>query len=92
MTMRNGAVGVRNRIAMGIVRRPSKHRVDPLDEPIGHDVLQLFGLVVHLVPAHAHHLHEKKLDEPVTTEHERGEFVARLGEADTAVRFVLDKA
>jgi hypothetical protein len=54
---------------MRIVGRPSEHFIDPFDQPFGHDVLQLFGLVVDFGPAHAHHLHEKELDETVTPEH-----------------------
>ena len=30
------------------------------------DVLELFSLLMHLGPAHAHHLNQKQLDEAVT--------------------------
>ena len=37
--------------------------VDAIDQAIRHDVLELLGIVVHFRPAHAHHLHQKQLDE-----------------------------
>ncbi len=70
MVMGQASLGRRNRIAVRIVCRMAQHFVDPLDQPLGDDVLQLLGVVVHLVPAHAHHLHEKEFDEPVTPQDE----------------------
>ena len=40
-------------------------------------MLELFGLVVHLGPAHAHHLDEKQLHEPMAPQHEPRELFAR---------------
>ena len=37
-------------------------------ESIADGVLELFGLVVHLVPRVAHHPHQEELDQPMTTE------------------------
>ena len=81
------AVG--NRIAVRIVRRAAEHLVDPLDQPLGDDVLELLGLVVHLGPAHAHHLHEKQLDEAMAAQHEAGQLLAGRGQPHAAVRLVL---
>ena len=55
---------------MRIVRRPSEHLVDPLDQPLRDDVLEVLGFVVHFRPAHAHHLDEEQFDEAVTPQHE----------------------
>ena len=81
MARRDRAVGAGNRIAVRIVRRPAEHFVDPLDQPLRDDVFELFGFVVHFGPAHAHHLHEKQLDETVTPEHEAGELCSGLASA-----------
>jgi CelD/BcsL family acetyltransferase involved in cellulose biosynthesis len=89
MPHRNRAVGVGNRIAMWIVGGPAEHLVDPLDQALRDDVLELFGLVVDLVPPHAHHLDEERLDQPMPPQHEPRELLARAGEPDTAVRLVL---
>ena len=84
--------GGRNGIAVRIVRRPSEHLVDALDQPLRHDVFELLGLVVHLGPAHAHHLHEKQLDEPVTPQHQAGQLLAGRRQPHAAVRLVLGEA
>ena len=67
------AVAAGNRIAVGIDFRMSEHFVDALDQPIRDDVLELFGLFVNLVPAHAEHLHEEQFDQPMAPQDERGE-------------------
>ena len=85
----DGAFGVRNRIAVRIVRRTAEHLVDALDQPLGHDVLELLGLVVHFVPAHAHHLDQKQLDEAMAPEHEAGELLAGSRQTHAAVRLVF---
>jgi ABC-type nitrate/sulfonate/bicarbonate transport system ATPase subunit len=41
---RDGALRIRNRVAMRIVRRPSQHLVDPVNQAFGDDVLELLGL------------------------------------------------
>ena len=69
--------GVGNRIAVRIGLGPSEHLVHAIDQPIGHDVLELLGLVVHLVPRVAHDPHEKQLDQAMTAQHERRELLSR---------------
>ena len=54
-----------------------------------HGVLELLGLVVHLVPAHAHHLHQELLDEPVPPEHQRRQPLAGGRQAHAGVRLVV---
>ena len=58
---------------MRIVRGSAQHLVDALDEPLGHDMFELFCLVVDLGPAHAHHLHQKQLHKTMTPQHKTGE-------------------
>ena len=67
---------VGNRIAVRVGCGPAEHLVDPFDEPIGHGVLEVLGLVVHLRPAHPHHLHEEQLDQPMAPHHQRRKPVA----------------
>ena len=85
------AFRVRDRIAVRIDRRAAEHLVDPVDQPIGDRVLQVFRFVVDLGPAHAHHLHQKQLDQPVPPDHQRGEPLARRREPDARVGLVLDQ-
>ena len=66
-----------NRVAVGIGLRVPEHLVHPLDEPVRHHVLEMLGVVVHLVPAHAHHLHQEQLDQPMAAQH-RGRQLRRL--------------
>ena len=75
------AVRVRNRIAVRVDRGPAEHLVDPVDQPIRHGVLQVFRLVVHLGPAHAHDPDEKQFDQPVPAQDQRGELLARPASA-----------
>ena len=70
-------LGVRDRVAVRIDLGTPEHLVHPVDQPIRDDVLELFGLVVHLVPGVAHDPHEEELHEPVAPQHERGELVPR---------------
>ena len=63
----------------------AQHFVDPLDQPLGDDVLQLLGVVVDLVPAHTHDLHEKEFDQPVSPQDEARQLLARSRQADAAV-------
>ena len=70
----------------------AEHRVDALDQPIGHGVLELFGLVVDFVPAHAHDLDEEQLDEPVPAQHGGGELLAGRRQPDAGVRLVEGEA
>ena len=73
------------RIGLG----PSEHFVDAIDQAIGDDVLEEFGFVVHLVPRVAHDPHEKKLDEAMTPEDERSQFLSCRGERDPGIRLVF---
>ena len=66
--MRELAVGGRNRIAVRIELGPAEHLVDALDQPIRHDVLHLLGVVVDLVPVHAHDLDEEQLDQAMAAQ------------------------
>ena len=52
-------------------------------------MFELLGFVVDLVPAHAHHLHEKELDQAVPSQHEARKFFTRGCQADAAVRLVF---
>ena len=81
--------GAGDGIAVRIVGRPSQHLVDALDEAFGHDVLELFGFLVHFGPAHAHDLDQKRLDQTVTPQHEARQLLARLRQPHARVRLVL---
>ena len=81
-----------NRIAVRIGFGPPEHLVHAVDQPIGDDVLELFGLVVHLVPRVAHDAHEEQLDEPMAAQHERGELLPGGGERHAGIGLVLDEA
>src|SRR5262249_40578878 len=72
----DGAGGTRDWIAVRIVRRVAEHLVDEFDQSLRHDMLQLLGIVVHLVPLHSHHLDEEQLDEAMATQDETGEALA----------------
>ena len=61
---------------MRIDRRAAEHLVDAVDQPVGDRVLEVLGFVVDLGPAHAHHLHQKQLDQPVPPQDQRGELFA----------------
>ena len=74
---RHVAVGRRDGVAVRVHLGPAEHLVDALDEAVGHDVLQLLRLVVHLVPAEAHHAHQEQLDQPVPAQHQGRQLLAR---------------
>jgi hypothetical protein len=76
--------GIGNRIAVRIRLGPSEHFVDAIDQAIGDGVLEEFGFVVHLVPRVAHDPHEKKLDEAMTPEDERSQFLSAAVSATPA--------
>ena len=40
-----------DRVAVRVDLRPAEHLVDAIDQPLADHVLELLGLVVHLVPA-----------------------------------------
>ncbi len=73
---------------MGIGRRTAEHFVDPLDQPVGNGVLEMFGLLVNFGPAHPHHLHKEELDQPVAAQDARRELLASVGQPDAGIRFV----
>ena len=49
----------------------AEHLVHSLDQPVRDDVLEVLGVVVHLVPAHAHHLDQEQLHQAVAAQHGR---------------------
>ncbi len=71
---------------------PAEHLVDAFDQAVRHRVLEVFGLVVHLGPAHPHHLHQEELDQAVAPQDARRELFAGRGQADAGVRLVTDEA
>ena len=77
---------------MGIDRRASQHRVDPIDQSIRCGVFETLGLVVHVGPAHAKYLDQEQLDETVAPEHERGKFPSRRAQANPSIGLVVDQA
>src|SRR5678815_5220627 len=74
------SLGIRNRIAMRISFRAAEHLVDPLDEPIAYDMLELLGFVVDFVPGVPHETNEEELDQPMTSQNEGGKPLARRRE------------
>jgi len=47
---------------MGICLRTAQHFVHPVNEPFGHRVLEMLGILVNLVPVQSDDLHEEQLD------------------------------
>ena len=79
--------GLRNRVAVRIPPRMPQRRVDPFDQQVAGGVLQRFGLVMHLIPAHPGGLHQESLDQPVPPDHIPGMPLAVLAQHDaTAAR------
>ena len=76
--------GLRNRVAVRIPPRMPQRRVDPVDQQVADRVLQRFGLVVHLIPAHPGGLHQEGLDQPVPPDHVPGMRLAVLAQRDAA--------
>ncbi len=74
--MRELSVCGRNRIAVRIELRAAEHFVDALDQSIRHHVLHLLGIVMDLVPVHAHHLHQEQLDQAMAAQDAGGECFA----------------
>ncbi len=54
-------------------------------------MLQTFGLVVHLAPVHAEHLHQELFDQPVAPQHQRGQLLAGRRQPHAHVRLVADQ-
>ena len=54
--------------------------------------LEGLGLLVDLVPGHAHHLDQERLDQPVAADHVLGHLRALGGEDDPLARAAVDQA
>ncbi len=70
------SVLIRDGIAVGVDGRTSEHLVDPVDQALRDGVLQVFGLVVNLGPAHTQHPHKEQFDQPMAPQDERSELFA----------------
>ena len=81
-----------NRIAVRIRGGPAEHLVDAFDQAVRHRVLEVLGLVVHLRPAHPHHLDQEKLDQSMASKDARGELFSRRGQANAGIGFIPDEA
>ena len=58
---------------MRISFRTAEHLVDPFDEAVADDVLELFRFVVDFVPGVAHEPDEEELNQTMAAENEGGE-------------------
>ena len=85
------AVPRRDRVAVRVVGRVAERGVDALLEPLGQHVLQQLGLGVHLVPRHAEHLVEERLQQPVAPHDAQRGPLARLGEPQLATARAVDE-
>ena len=92
LAMRDGAIGIRNRIAVWVHAWPSQHSVHALNQTLGDCMLELFGLVVHLVPAVAQHPDQEGLHQPVPANHRQRCSAARVGQRHRAVLLVVHQA
>ena len=91
-SLTESAAASRVSTSIGSPGRTAQHLVDPLDETFRHDVLELFGLVVHFRPAHAHHLDEEQLDEAMPTQDAARELFAAGRQTHPAVGLVLGES
>ena len=73
---------------MGVVSGSAEELVDPVDEPIAHGMLHVFGFLVHLVPRDFQGLNQEQLDQPVSAEHPHGQFSTRRRENGSRIRRV----
>ena len=77
---------------MRVARRLAELGGDVLEQVVGDGVLELLGLVVHLVPAHAELLDEQRLEQAVATHHGAAQAAGPAsGQAHAAVAHVLDE-
>ena len=60
-----GVAGPRDRVAVRVVRGAVEQRVDAVEQPVGHGVLQGVRLVVHLVRGEPDDADEEGLEQPV---------------------------
>ena len=65
--------------------------VHALDQSIRNGMLEKLGFIVDRAPVETHDLDQEKLDQPVTAQNVRRESLAGPGQANAAVRLVLDK-
>ena len=78
-------------VAVRIVRGVPERGVDALLEPLGEHVLQQLGFGVHLVPRHAEHLVEERLQQPVAAHDAQRGLLARRGEPQLAPARAVDE-
>ncbi|OHO29930.1 hypothetical protein HMPREF2656_01370 [Corynebacterium sp. HMSC034B08] len=78
-------------VTVGVAGGVVKKCVDALDHEVAHGVLEIFRLVVHLVPGVAEGFHQKRFNETVAADHRHRIRVAEFGQFDRAVRLVCDK-
>src|ERR1700674_637474 len=79
-------------VAMGIELGTSEQLEDSLLHPLGHHVLEPFGLVVHLVPAVTEHPDQEHLEQPVVADKLEGDLPALASELLAAVPVVFYEA
>ena len=84
--------GVRNGIAVGIVRRVAERFVDQRLELLGKGMLEPVRLCVHGVDREAERLGEVLLEQAMVPDHLEGDALAGLGEPDAAVASMLGEA
>src|SRR4051794_6848553 len=83
--------GVRDRVAVGVVRRIPERLVDPLLELLADHVLEPVGLVVDGVDVQAERLREVELEQPVVADHLERDLFAVARQVEAAVRLVLEQ-
>ena len=69
--------------------RISEQVIDPLEQAVGNRVLQGFRFLMNLVPLHPQDFYEKQLDQSVSSQNYKGQFLTRLQQLDTYARDVL---
>ena len=74
------------RAGLGVAHRGAHVRL----EARRHRVLELLGLLVHVVPRDPHHIGQEALDHPVAADDLLGVPAPRLGELDHALGVALD--
>ena len=77
---------------MGIELGAAQELEYPLLHAFRDDVLQAFGLVVHLVPRVSEHLDEEHLEQPVMPHELERDLAALAGQLLAAIAVVLDEA
>src|SRR5687767_11945299 len=90
--LRDGSIGIRNRVPVGIESGITERGRHALDELVGHGVLESLGLVVYGVPAVAEERDEIRLDDPVAADHAERRSPAGFCQLDTLVGCMLQQA